>query len=94
MKHRLDQSGHPFPVPREERELGHGGDLRPSKARRGLGDIAMWLIVAAAIVMIVELVLGWFDHHALGWFSIVFLAVCFGAFALIALLSFGGGRKG
>ncbi|WP_277621006.1 hypothetical protein [Sphingomonas turrisvirgatae] len=44
--------------------------------------------------MIVGLVLGWFDHHALGWFSIVFLAVCFGAFALIALLSFGGGRKG
>lgn len=58
MKYRLDQSGHPFPVPRDEQEIGHGGDLTPPKARRGLGDVAMWLVVGAAIVMVVGLVLG------------------------------------
>lgn len=92
MKSKFERSAHPFPVRREE-EIARRGDLHAVKRKRGLSDLATWLVVAAAIVMIVGLVLGWFDHHALGWFSIVFLAVCFGAFAVVALLSFGRRRR-
>ena len=93
MKHKFDRSAHPFPVAQEEQEIGPRASKGSIDERRGLNRLATWPVVGAIVLIIVGLVVGWFGHQALGWFALLFLAVCLGAFAFIAVLSFGRGRK-
>ena len=94
MEHKFDRSAHPFPVAAEEQEIGDRKNKGPINERRGTNRLAPWRVAGAVVLIIVGLVVGWFGYDALGWLSLLFLAVCLGAFAFIAVLSFGGGRKG
>ena len=94
MKNKKDSSPRPFPFAAEEQKRSERASIGSAKPRRGFETTATWLVVGAAVVMITGAMLNWFDYRALGWLPIVVLVVCFGAFAVIALLSFRGVRKG
>lgn len=93
MNDNQQRSTRPFPIASDDiidATPSKSADIEPKRTHHSFSTV---LIVLSAPLLITGLALGWFDHHALGYFSVLFIAICFGLLGFFALVALGSGRK-